>query len=83
MTSLEFVATTRCMLCGRRLAGLLVGSFRVNKKTIRSVGTHLSWGEPSCRECGFPAPAEVALTLSAESAALVEQMRARRGWVAA
>lgn len=77
-----------CTLCGTRLRGFMVGTYRINKNTLVSSDTGtLSWIE--CPECGpdyAPGnpirvrPTSRAWDLDEKSHAIVGAARAKKGW---
>lgn len=72
-----------CSLCGCRLRGFMVGTFRVNKNSLICPRGTLRWNEPRCVECGFEtATAPDRWRLHPESQAKVDVARAKRGWAA-
>lgn len=84
MTSLDFRSTERCILCGYRLRGLMLGSFRVNKTGLRSLNTPLTFLLRQCPECRTETPDTCVerWVLSVDSAAKVAAIRERKGWAA-
>jgi hypothetical protein len=84
MTFLHLESRVACGLCGRRLAGFTVGTYRVNKDTfvMTGKGPGLGWHEETCRECGFvngPVSRE-RWRLTPESRRAVNAVYAKRGW---
>lgn len=61
----------------------MLGSFRVNKGSLRSTSTCLIWAEPDCFECLEPAPSDLRWRLTADALASVIRIRAEKGWSAA
>lgn len=83
MTSLDFRSRETCVVCACRLQGLLTGSFRVNKNSLRATSGTLSFLVRDCPECGHPTPPTATRwALSAKSVAAVRDVRVRRGWAA-
>jgi hypothetical protein len=87
MPFLTLVPRSACDLCGCRLRGFTMGTYRVNKNSLRSERGGLSWLE--CPECGptharsNPLPTRRSCDtwrLDDPSQALVDQARERRGW---
>lgn len=87
MPMLTLIPRDPCQLCGCRLRGFTVGTYRVNKGSLKSARGGLSWLE--CPECG-PAfarrsplgvgPQSDRWRLDADSQAVVDAHRARKGW---
>lgn len=76
-----------CTLCGCRLRGFTMGTYRVNKGSLKSDRGGLSWLE--CPECGSAYsrrnPIGVQPTcdrwrLDAKSQVTVDAIRTRKGW---
>lgn len=83
MTALDFRSAQRCGLCGYRLRGLMLGSFRVNKDSLKSLRPSLTFLERVCPECHTEAPQTCERwVLSTESQAKVAAIRERKGWAA-
>lgn len=89
MPFLTLVPRSNCTHCGCRLRGFTMGTYRINKNSLKSDRGGLSWLE--CPECGptFARrnPTGVMPTcdrwrLDPESQAKVDQYRARKGWTA-
>ncbi len=83
MTALDFRSAQRCGLCGYRLRGLMLGSFRVNKGSLRSTNVPIQVMPRVCPECRTETPDTCERwVLSAESQAKVAAIRERKGWAA-
>lgn len=88
MPFLTLVPRSTCSLCGCRLRGFTMGTYRVNKNSLRSDRGGLSWLE--CPECGVSRaranplgvrPSCDTWRLDDASQAIVDDVRERRGWV--
>lgn len=87
MPTLTMHPRSRCELCGCRLRGFSIGTYRINKGSLRSARGSLSWTE--CPECG-PAfarrhptgvmPRSDHWQLDSDSQSIVDTARAKRGW---
>lgn len=87
MPLLTLLARDSCPLCGCRLRGFTVGTYRINKNSLVSARDGLSYVE--CPECG-PAHARRHPTgirpqcdrwrPDAESQAVVDRHHERKGW---
>ena len=83
MTSLAFHHSGTCTLCGCRIRGIMVGSFAVNKNSLRATSPNLTWIEPRCPECGFETHSSPSRWRPApESDVKITAARAKRGWAA-
>lgn len=84
MPTLTMTPKSRCPLCGCRVEGFYVATFRINKRSLRTAERGgLMVTNPECRECGFENRApEIRWTLDPESQATVDAYRARKGWEA-
>lgn len=87
MPLLTMVPRDRCALCGCRLRGFTLGTYRVNKHSLKADRGGLSWLE--CPECGpsysrrNPLGALLGCErwrLDAKSQAVVDAIHARKGW---
>ena len=76
-----------CTVCGCRLRGFRIGTYRINKTSLRSDRGGISWVE--CPECGpthsRKHPTGVLLAadtwvLEPDSQAIVNAYHARKGW---
>ncbi|MCW2766718.1 MAG: hypothetical protein JWO11_2677 [Nocardioides sp.] len=74
------VARYPCNPCGYRLKALLLPSMRINKRSMRSVGTSIGVTDRICPECGTSTPPtdRLAYRLTPDSAAQVSAYRLRR-----
>ena len=90
MPLLTFQPLDACQLCGCRMRGVMVGSFRINKHSLKCAdrGTLTA---TECPECGSPFarrhPTGVSQRcdrwrLNDESQMVVDAYRARKGWAA-
>ncbi len=80
MPTLTLKPADGCLTCGCRVRGFKIGTFRINKGSIRSTGTVLGFVEPTCCECGQPHADVSRWQLDPESQAKVTAHRARMGW---
>ena len=73
------VARYPCNPCGYRLKTLLLPSMRINKRSMRSVGSSIGVTDRACPECGgfTPPPDSLAYQLTPDSAAQVAAHRLR------
>jgi len=71
------VSTDACGVCGYIRTAFMFPTMRVNKRSMRSHGTHLALGFGRCRECGAVtgAPPSTRWLLDPKSAAEVEAYR--------
>lgn len=72
-----------CVVCGFRLRGFHVGTYRINKCSLKSARGGLTFVEPKCAECGHPTPHALDIThwrLDPDSQRIVDECRARKGW---
>lgn len=87
MPTLTLEPRDSCALCGCRLRGFSIGTYRINRGSMRSNRGSISWLE--CPECG-PTFARRHPTgvpnscdhwrLDVKSQAMVDEFRARKGW---
>lgn len=80
MTSLTFVSRTVCVVCRCRLGGITLGSYRINKTTIRATSVSLIASVRVCPECGHPAAPVDTWAPDAESAEKIRAARVKKGW---
>lgn len=88
MPTLTLEPQEACLHCGCRLRGFSIGSYRINKGSLRSnTGGAITWLE--CPECGPSFSRRHPLgvrqfgdrwRLDAESQAVVNAHRVRKGW---
>ena len=78
MPLLTLVQRDACILCGCRLRGFMVGTFRINKHSLRSSGT--LGAQPPCPECQTVNPPGTHYVPNKESAVVLADARARKGW---
>lgn len=87
MPTLTLQPRDPCAVCGCRLRGFSIGSYRINKGSLRSTAVAISWLE--CPECGpvfarrHPTGVQQSAhrwVLDAESQAVVDAYNAGRGW---
>jgi len=81
-------ADSPCTLCGYRIRLVMVGTARVNKRSMRVSSTLGAWQYNDCPECGTPvargsAAPVTAWVLMPGDAAKVAEYRERRFGVAA
>ena len=81
MPMLTMRPTDRCVVCGYRLRGFRIATYRINKRSLVSPRGGLVFVEPTCAECGHPTPiTSERWQLEAESQAVVDAYRKRKGW---
>lgn len=87
MATLTFTPIDPCAVCGCRMRGVMVGTFRINRRSLKADPGTISATE--CPECGSPYarrhPTGVGQRcdrwrLDEESQATVDAFRARKGW---
>jgi hypothetical protein len=83
---LTFLLRAPCGLCGYRLEGITVGSYRVNKHSLVTTSPSISFMQRDCIECGWrnEITARIAESaLDAESKQRFNVYRDRKGWARA
>lgn len=81
MPTLAMHPNVGCVVCGCRLQGIRVGTFRINKNSLVTKRGTLVCVLSKCPECSHPTPRDVDhWRLDAKSQAVVDEARARKGW---
>lgn len=84
MPLLRFVSKVTCPTCAFRLPGVMVGTFRINKGSLKAPRGTLSFIQTPCPECRtrIGRPDADRWQLDPESQAVVDAFRERKGWPA-
>lgn len=83
MPTLTMQPNEACVVCGFRLRGFRIGTYRINKRSLKSARGGLTYLEPKCAECGHPTPHALDITrwrLDTDSQRIVDDHSARKGW---
>jgi predicted Zn-ribbon and HTH transcriptional regulator len=81
MPVLTMTSRATCTLCGGRIDGVYVATWRINKRSMRSGDGGLIMRDPHCRHCGFEAwSVPERWVLTTEDQAKVNAYREKRGW---
>lgn len=81
MATLTMHPNAGCIICGCRLQGIRVGTFRINKGSLVAKRGTLVYLLDKCPECQHPTPRDVERwRLDEDSQRIVDEARAKRGW---
>jgi hypothetical protein len=83
---LTFLLRVSCMLCGCRLTGVRVGSYRINKHSIVPTSSDIQFMERFCPECRWPNDMATTIVIAGftdDSKQRFNDYRDRKGWVRA